>query len=100
MIKTYKHKYRIKKVTLYSGEIYYLLQRYTRLLWIGPKIWETYQEVYDGYWGSHTGWTYFQSLGTEIETEAKAVSILRNIEKEDDSRDIKSEEIIIEIPQE
>lgn len=88
-----KQKYRIKKITLYNGEIYYLLQRYTRLLWIGPKIWETYHEVYDSCWQFHTGWTYFQSLGTAIETEVDAISILNNIEKEDD-RNIKDEEVI------
>lgn len=54
---------RIERVTFDDGRESYYLRHKTRLFWIGPYIWEYYQDIYDGNWQSHTAFTWFRCLG-------------------------------------
>ena len=57
------NNYRIIKLTLQSNEEVYVVQKLTRFFWVGPKIWESYQEIYDGNWTTHDAWTWFIRMG-------------------------------------
>ena len=48
-----KDTLRIEKSYLENGTVIYYLRHKTRLFWIGPYIWEYYQDVYDGNFSSH-----------------------------------------------
>lgn len=53
-----KNKYRIIEVSFSDGSTRYAIQKQTRLFWLGPLIWETYQTTEYGY-----DWSYFLSSG-------------------------------------
>lgn len=52
---------KIEKVTFDDGRELYYIRHKTRLFWIGPYIWEYYQELYDSF-------TWFRSLGDTFVT--------------------------------
>ena len=58
-----KDTLRIEKAYLENGKAVYYLRHKTRLFWIGPYIWEYYQDIYDGNFSSHTGFSWFRRLG-------------------------------------
>lgn len=90
-------KYRIVKLTLKNDKEVYVIQKHTRLFWIGPMIWETYQDVYDGYWCSHIGWTWFTTWGDYFYSLESVQKELDEIKKHDAyTSDYKNKEVICE----
>lgn len=77
-------KYRIVKLTLKNDKEVYVIQKHTRFFWIGPMIWETYQDIYDGYGCSHTGWTWFITCGNYFDSLESAQNELDEIKKHDE----------------
>lgn len=63
-----KDTLRIEKAYLENGKAIYYLRHKTRLFWIGPYIWEYYQDIYDGNFSSHTGFSWFRRLGDTFVT--------------------------------
>ena len=63
-----KDTLRIEKAYLENGKAVYYLRHKTRLFWIGPYIWEYYQNIYDGNFSSHTGFSWFRRLGDAFAT--------------------------------
>lgn len=90
------NKYRIVKITLKNKKEYYIIQKHTRFFWIGPKIWESYQDVYDGYHCSHDGWSWFKSWGDKFSCYEFAEKELKRIIECDSCNTIIDDEIIKE----
>ena len=63
-----KDTLRIEKSYLENGTVIYYLRHKTRLFWIGPYIWEYYQDVYDGNFSSHISFSWFRCFGDVFET--------------------------------
>ena len=63
--------YRIVKLTLNNNKEVYVIQKQTRFFWIGPKIWETYQNLYTGNYCSYIGWTWFITCGDYFDSLEK-----------------------------
>ena len=59
----FSDRFRIKKVTFSTGQVFYYIQKKTRFMFIGPYIWEYFQDIYDGNYSSHIAWTYFRCMG-------------------------------------
>ena len=55
-----KDTLRIEKSYLENGKVIYYLRHKTRLFWIGPYIWEYYEEIYDGNFSSHINFSWFK----------------------------------------
>lgn len=66
------HTLKIGKVKFSNGHKKFYILHKTRLFWIGPYIWEYYQDVYDGNFCSHVGWTWFRRMGDEFNTYKEA----------------------------
>lgn len=58
-----KDTLRIEKSYLENGKVIYYLRHKTRLFWIGPYIWEYYEEIYDGNFHSHINFSWFKCFG-------------------------------------
>ena len=58
-----KDTLRIEKSYLENGKVIYYLRHKTRLFWIGPYIWEYYEEIYDGNFSSHINFSWFECFG-------------------------------------
>ena len=58
-----KNTLRIEKSYLENGKVIYYLRHKTRLFWIGPYIWEYYEEIYDGNFHSHINFSWFECFG-------------------------------------
>ena len=58
-----KDTLRIEKSYLENGKVIYYLRHKTRLFWIGPYIWEYYEEIYDGNFSSHINFSWFRCFG-------------------------------------
>ena len=58
-----KNTLTIEKVFLENGKVIYYLRHKTRLFWIGPYIWEYYEEIYDGNFQSHINFSWFECFG-------------------------------------
>ena len=58
-----KDTLRIEKSYLENGKVIYYLRHKTRLFWIGPYIWEYYEEIYDGNFQSHINFSWFKCFG-------------------------------------
>ena len=67
-----KDTLRIEKSYLENGTVIYYLRHKTRLFWIGPYIWEYYQDVYDGNFSSHISFSWFRCFGDVFETHEAA----------------------------
>lgn len=63
-----KDTLRIEKSYLENGTVIYYLRHKTRLFWIGPYIWEYYQDIYDGNFSSHINFSWFRCFGDPFET--------------------------------
>lgn len=84
--------YRFVKVTLGTGEEIYKIQRKCKHF----NIWKTYQDVYDGNYSSHDGWTFFLKYGDQFVTLELAKNALESIEKRRKRRKIASVEVVDE----
>lgn len=73
--------YRIVKLTLNNNKEVYVIQKQTRFFWIGPKIWETYQKLYDGNYCSYIGWTWFITWGDYFDSLETAKKELNKIKQ-------------------
>ena len=58
-----KDTLRIEESYLENGKVIYYLRHKTRLFWIGPYIWEYYEEIYDGNFHSHINFSWFRYFG-------------------------------------
>ena len=67
-----ERNYRIIEITLVNGVVEYKIQRECRWLkryiFFGPKVWKTYEDVYDGNWSSHIGWCFAIKFGEVFTT--------------------------------
>ena len=85
-------EYRIIKVEYGNGTIYYKIQRRSRFF----HIWKTYEDVYDGNWSSHDGWSYFLKLGDSFSNLVRVKEKLDELKNKERGKIIKSIEVVHE----
>ena len=63
------NSYRIKKLTYSNGKDEYIIQKKSRIFFIGPKIWKTFSQD----WGEFSlCWNWFSCWGDEFTTLKQA----------------------------
>jgi hypothetical protein len=65
------NSYRIKKLTYSNGTDEYIIQKKSRIFFIGPKIWKTYSQDWDEF-GGGLSWNWFSCWGDGFATLKQA----------------------------
>lgn len=63
------NSYRIKKLTYSNGKDEYIIQKKSRIFFIGPKIWKTYSQNWED---EGISWHWFSCWGDEFATLEQA----------------------------
>ena len=67
------NNYRIKKLTYSNGTDEYIIQKKSRIFFIGPKIWKTYSQDWEG---GGLSWNWFSCWGDGFATLKQALEKL------------------------